>query len=47
MQAVVKSAPAGGPAGTEVREVPKPQPRPEDVLIRVAAAGVCGTDKHI
>jgi threonine 3-dehydrogenase len=47
MQAVVKIAPAGGTAGTEVRDVPQPQPGPEDVLIRVAAAGVCGTDKHI
>jgi len=47
MQAVVKTAPADGPAGTEVRDVPRPTPRPDDVLIRVAAAGVCGTDKHI
>src|SRR2546421_633546 len=47
MQAVVKTAPADGVAGTEVRDCPLPKAGPEDVLIRVAAAGVCGTDKHI
>ena len=31
----------------EVREVPKPQPGPRDVLVRVTAVGLCGTDVHI
>ena len=31
----------------ELREVPKPVCGPSDVLIRVLAAGVCGTDLHI
>ncbi|MDO4267168.1 MAG: zinc-dependent alcohol dehydrogenase family protein [Eubacteriales bacterium] len=31
----------------EVREVPVPEPKPGEVLIRVAACGVCGTDVHI
>ncbi len=31
----------------ELREVPKPSCGPTDVLIRVHAAGVCGTDLHI
>ena len=47
MQAVVKSSPAGGRAGTEVRDCPVPEPGPDEVLIRVAAAAICGTDKHI
>lgn len=47
MIAVVKSAPLDGPAGTEVREVPTPTPGPGEVVIRVAAAAICGTDKHI
>ncbi|HUJ14606.1 MAG TPA: alcohol dehydrogenase catalytic domain-containing protein [Thermoanaerobaculia bacterium] len=47
MQAVVKSAPVDGPAGTEVRDCPVPKPGPDEVLIRVAAAAICGTDKHI
>jgi threonine 3-dehydrogenase len=47
MQAVVKSAPVDGVAGTEVRDVPVPKPGADEVLIRVAAAAICGTDKHI
>jgi threonine 3-dehydrogenase len=47
MQAVIKSSPAGGSAGTEIRDCPVPQPGPDEVLIRVAAAAICGTDKHI
>ena len=47
MQAVVKSAPLDGVAGTEIRECPIPEPAADEVLIRVAAAAICGTDKHI
>ena len=31
----------------EVREVPVVPPGPHDVLLRVAAVGLCGTDFHI
>jgi threonine dehydrogenase-like Zn-dependent dehydrogenase len=31
----------------EIREVPTPDPSPRDVVIRVAAVGLCGTDFHI
>lgn len=47
MKAVVKSAPLDGPEGTEVRDCPVPRPGPGEVLIRVAATAICGTDKHI
>ncbi len=47
MQAVVKSAPVDGASGTEIRDCPVPQPGPDEILIRVAAAAICGTDKHI
>jgi threonine 3-dehydrogenase len=47
MQAVVKTKPIDGPDGTEVRDCPVPQPAPGEVVIRVAAAAICGTDKHI
>jgi len=47
MQAVVKSAPVDGVAGTEIRQCPVPKPGPDEVLIRVTAAAICGTDKHI
>lgn len=47
MLAVVKSAPQDGPDGTAIRECPVPKPAAGEVLIRVAAAAICGTDKHI
>jgi len=47
MLAVVKSAPVEGSEGTAIRDCPIPKPGPDEVLIRVAAAAVCGTDKHI
>jgi len=31
----------------EVREVPRPQVSSRDVVVRVAAVGICGTDTHI
>jgi L-iditol 2-dehydrogenase len=31
----------------EVRDVPRPEPGPRDVLVRVTAVGLCGTDFHI
>jgi 2-desacetyl-2-hydroxyethyl bacteriochlorophyllide A dehydrogenase len=30
-----------------VREAPDPEPGPNEVLVRVAACGICGTDQHI
>lgn len=47
MQAVVKSKPVDGAAGNEIRDCPVPKPAPDEILIRVAAAAICGTDKHI
>jgi threonine 3-dehydrogenase len=44
MRAVVKPGP--GP-GLEMREVPAPQPGRGEVLLRVKAASICGTDLHI
>jgi 2-desacetyl-2-hydroxyethyl bacteriochlorophyllide A dehydrogenase len=43
----MKAAVVTRPGAVLVREVPDPQPGPGDVLIRVASAGVCGTDVHI
>ena len=47
MQAVIKSKPLDGSEGTEVTECPRPEISPDEVLIRVGAAAICGTDKHI
>jgi threonine 3-dehydrogenase len=44
MKAVVKARSA---AGLEVRHVPIPSIGPTDVLVRVRAASICGTDLHI
>ncbi len=44
MRAIIKARP--GP-GCELVDVPVPAPGPGEVLIRVAAAGICGTDLHI
>ncbi|HEY6332139.1 MAG TPA: alcohol dehydrogenase catalytic domain-containing protein, partial [Blastocatellia bacterium] len=35
------------PARLDVRDVARPEPGPSDVLIRVMAVGLCGTDLHI
>ncbi len=45
MQALVKTA--KGKGFLEIREVPEPVPAEHEVLIRVRAAGICGTDLHI
>jgi threonine dehydrogenase-like Zn-dependent dehydrogenase len=33
-----------GPSDVRVDEVPEPEPGPRDVLVRVAACGICGSD---
>lgn len=46
MKALLKTAPGVG--HFEIRDIPVPTVKtPDDVLIRVTAAGVCGTDVHI
>jgi threonine 3-dehydrogenase len=44
MRAIRKTAPE---AGAELVEIPVPQPGPGEILIRVEAASICGTDLHI
>ena len=44
MRALVKAA---SEPGFELREVPRPSIRDNEVLIRVRRAGVCGTDVHL
>ncbi|GAB4434730.1 MAG: zinc-binding dehydrogenase [Anaerolineae bacterium] len=45
MKGVAKVAPGVG--NVELIEVPEPELRPGHVLIKVTAAGICGTDLHI
>jgi 2-desacetyl-2-hydroxyethyl bacteriochlorophyllide A dehydrogenase len=35
------------PERIEMRDVPEPEPGPDDVIVRVARCGICGTDLHI
>ena len=44
MRALVKVKPE---AGAELREVPVPRPGPGELLIRLEAVSLCGTDLHI
>jgi L-iditol 2-dehydrogenase len=45
MRALLKVAPR--PGALEVREVPRPTARPDEVVIQVAGASICGSDLHI
>lgn len=47
MVAVVKVNGEAGALGTEVREVPVPEPGAGQVRMRVRAAAICGSDRHI
>ncbi len=44
MKAIVKAEPA---FGIKVLDVPVPQPKIDEVLVQVEAAGICGSDVHI
>jgi threonine 3-dehydrogenase len=47
MRAVVKTEAVGGPAGTRIMDLPRPVADSDEVLIRVSATAICGTDLHI
>ena len=38
---------AKGPGNMELRQAPVPSPKPNEVLLEIKAAGICGTDIHI
>ena len=44
MKALVKAEAA---PGLWLRDVPEPEVRPGEVLIRVLRTGICGTDLHV
>lgn len=45
MKAVVKYD--NVPGATDIREIPQPEIGPDDVLVRTAYIGICGTDPHM
>ncbi len=47
MKAVVLHGPDGYPANYEVTEIERPCCGPEDILLKMKAAALCGTDKRI
>lgn len=47
MQKTMRAAVLAGPSKIEVREVPMPRIEPGEILIRVSACGVCGSDIHM
>jgi 2-desacetyl-2-hydroxyethyl bacteriochlorophyllide A dehydrogenase len=36
----------GGPQKLELKDVPRPEPKPGEVLLKISASGVCGSDIH-
>ncbi|MCZ7534887.1 MAG: alcohol dehydrogenase catalytic domain-containing protein [Acidimicrobiia bacterium] len=36
----------GPPEGLRVDDLPRPEAGPDDVVVRVAACGICGSDVH-
>ena len=47
MLAVIKSQDAPGKEGTSIEDRPVPSPGQGEVLIKIAATSICGTDRHI
>lgn len=45
MKAIMKVA--RGMGNVEVRDIPEPTPKSNEVMIKIQAAGICGTDIHI
>lgn len=47
MQSTMQAAVFRGGGDLRVEEVSRPEPGPDEVVIKVAACGICGTDIHI
>lgn len=47
MQSMMKSLIISEPGKMAIAEMPRPAPKADEVLIRVRASGICGTDVHI
>ena len=44
MKAIAKTRPA---PGVEIIDAPVPRPGADELLVKVAACGICGSDLHI
>jgi len=47
MSSLMKSLVFPEPGKTAIVDLPRPEPQGDEVLIRLAASGICGTDVHI
>jgi threonine dehydrogenase-like Zn-dependent dehydrogenase len=45
-EAAMKAVFYEAPYKVDVHEAPRPQPGPHEVVVRVAACGICGTDQQ-
>lgn len=43
----MRAAVVEGPGKVSVEDIPEPEPAPDEVVIEVDSAGICGTDLHI
>lgn len=47
MTGTMRAAVLVEPGRFDLRDVPRPEPGPDEALIRIARTGICGTDMHI
>src|SRR5688572_29526532 len=47
MQTMIAAVLESAPGGLRIEEIAVPEPRPGEILVRVAACGVCHTDLHV
>ena len=47
MKALVKTEVGKGMDGLGIMDIPKPVPKKNELLIKIMATGICGTDLHI
>ncbi|RMF91814.1 MAG: hypothetical protein D6736_04660, partial [Nitrospinota bacterium] len=43
----MKAAVYRGPRDIRIEEIPQPVPAPDEIVVRVAACGICGSDLHL
>ncbi|UFU01927.1 NAD(P)-dependent alcohol dehydrogenase [Ruania suaedae] len=46
MSATMRASLLVAPEDLQIRDVPRPEPRPGDVLVRIEQVGLCGSDVH-
>src|SRR5687768_18557559 len=47
MTTMIAAVLEGAPGGLRIEQIPIPEPKAGEILVRVAACGVCHTDLHV